>query len=88
MTGDVYISNLESDIASHFLDGKRMGDRDRVETRFEKISRRKDFFFFQIFRSDSKGKSIFYIQSDESNDETRSRIDGDRQISPSSFLSS
>lgn len=53
---------------------------------FREVFEKKRFFFFQIFRSDSKGKSIFYIQS--GNDETRSGIDGDRQISPSSFFSS
>lgn len=46
--------------------------------------REEKFFFFQIFRPDSKGKSnLFRIQS--GSDETRSWIDGSRQISPSSF---
>lgn len=44
--------------------------------------REEKFFFFQIFRPDSKGKSILNIQS--VSDETRSWIDGSRQISPSS----
>lgn len=44
--------------------------------------REEKFSFFQIFRPDSKGKSILNIQS--VSDETRSWIDGSRQISPSS----